>query len=110
MNNRLSPFYKNIALWLLITLVMIVLYHNFYTVDNTRGKTSINYSKFVDLVKADRVTKVVLQGEDISGELSDGKAFKSYAAPDPDLIKLLTAKKVDITAKPKDETPGTPPS
>ena len=31
MNNRLSPFYKNIALWLLITLVMIVLYHNFYT-------------------------------------------------------------------------------
>ena len=33
MNNRLSPFYKNIALWLLITLVMIVLYHNF----NTRG-------------------------------------------------------------------------
>ena len=103
MNNRLSPFYKNIALWLLITLVMIVLYHNFYTVDNTRGKTSINYSKFVDLVKADKVTKVVLQGEDISGELSDGKAFKSYAAPDPDLIKLLTAKKVDITAKPKDE-------
>ncbi len=103
MNNRLSPFYKNIALWLLITLVMIVLYHNFYTVDNTRGKTSINYSKFVDLVKADKVTKVVLQGEEISGELSDGKAFKSYAAPDPDLIKLLTAKKVDITAKPKDE-------
>ena len=103
MNNRLSPFYKNIALWLLITLVMIVLYHNFYTVDNTRGKTSINYSKFVDLVKADKVTKVVLQGEEISGELSDGKAFKSYAANDPDLIKLLTAKKVDITAKPKDE-------
>ncbi|MFI5331455.1 MAG: ATP-dependent zinc metalloprotease FtsH [Desulfobaccales bacterium] len=103
MNNRLSPFYKNIALWLLITLVMIVLYHNFYTVDNTRGKASINYSKFVDLVKADKVTKVVLQGEEISGELSDGKAFKSYAAPDPDLIKLLTAKKVDITAKPKDE-------
>ena len=31
MNNRLSPFYKNIALWLLITLVMILLYHNFYT-------------------------------------------------------------------------------
>ena len=44
-----------------------------------------------------------MQGEEISGELSDGKAFKSYAANDPDLIKLLTAKKVDITAKPKDE-------
>jgi cell division protease FtsH len=103
MNNRLSPFYKNIALWLLITLVMIVLYHNFYTVDSTRGKASINYSKFVDLVKADKVTKVVLQGEEISGEFSDGKAFKSYSPSDPDLIRLLTSKKVEITAKPKDE-------
>ncbi|MCX5892144.1 MAG: ATP-dependent metallopeptidase FtsH/Yme1/Tma family protein, partial [Deltaproteobacteria bacterium] len=82
---------------------MIVLYHNFYTVDATKGKSSINYSKFVDLVKADKVTKVVLQGEEISGELSDGKAFKSYAPPDPDLIRLLTSKKVDVTAKPKDE-------
>ena len=103
MNNRLSPFYKNIALWLLITLVMIVLYHNFYTVDGNRSKTSINYSKFVDLVKADKVTKVILQGEEISGELSDGKSFKSYAPGDPELIKLLQAKNVDITAKPKDE-------
>ncbi|MCL4502879.1 MAG: ATP-dependent metallopeptidase FtsH/Yme1/Tma family protein, partial [Deltaproteobacteria bacterium] len=103
MNNRLSPFYKNIALWLLITLVMIVLYHNFYTVKNTQGKASINYSKFMDLVKADKVTKVVLQGDEISGELSDGKAFKSYAPPDPDMIRQLTSKKVEITAKPKDE-------
>ena len=103
MNNRLSPFYKNIALWLLITLVMIVLYHNFYTVDGSRSKTSINYSKFVDLIKADKVTKVILQGDEISGELSDGKSFKSYAPSDPELIKLLQAKKVDITAKPKDE-------
>jgi cell division protease FtsH len=103
MNNRLSPFYKNVALWLLITLVMIVLYHNFYTVDGSRSKTSINYSKFVDLVKADKVTKVILQGDEISGELSDGKSFKSYAPSDPELIKLLQAKKVDITAKPKDE-------
>jgi cell division protease FtsH len=103
MNNRLSPFYKNIALWLLITLVMIVLYHNFYTVDGSRSKTSINYSKFVDLVKDDKVAKVILQGDEISGELSDGKSFKSYAPSDPELIKLLQAKKVDITAKPKDE-------
>ncbi len=58
MNNRLSPFYKNIALWLLITLVMIVLFTYFNTVEHTKGKTTLNYSKFVDLVKADKVTKV----------------------------------------------------
>ena len=47
MNNRLSPFSKNIALWLLITLVMIVLYNYFSVVEGNRDKTAINYTKFV---------------------------------------------------------------
>ncbi|MCX5889683.1 MAG: ATP-dependent zinc metalloprotease FtsH [Deltaproteobacteria bacterium] len=103
MNNRLSPIYKNIALWLLITLVMIVLFTYFNTVEHTRSKTTLNYSKFIDLVKADKVTRVTIQGDDISGELSDGKGFKSYSPADPELVKLLQSKKVEITAKPKDE-------
>jgi cell division protease FtsH len=105
MNNRLSPFYKNIALWLLITLVMIFLFNYFNKVDQVRGKTTITYSRFLELVKADKVARVILQGEEINGEQTDGKPFKSYSPPDPDLVKLLTDKKVDITAKPKDDSP-----
>jgi cell division protease FtsH len=105
MNNRLSPFYKNIALWLLITLVMIFLFNYFNTVEHSQVKATLNYSNFVDLVKSNKVTKVVLQGDEITGELSDGKAFKSYSPADPDLVKLLQSKKVEITAKPKDDSP-----
>jgi cell division protease FtsH len=105
MNNRLSPFYKNIALWLLITLVMIFLFNYFNTVEHAKGRATINYSKFVELVKADKVVKVTLQGEEISGELTDGKTFKSYSPPDQDLVRLLQSKKVEITAKPKDDSP-----
>ena len=105
MNNRLSPFYKNIALWLLITLVMIFLFNYFNSVEHARGKATINYSKFIDLVKGDKVKKVTLQGDEINGEMEEGKAFKSYAPTDPDLIKLLQSKKVEITAKPKDDSP-----
>ena len=105
MNNRLSPFYKNIALWLLITLVMIFLFNYFNTVEHTKGKSTINYSNFVDQVKSGKVTKVILQGDEITGELTDGKAFKSYSPSDPDLVKLLQSKKVEITAKPKDDSP-----
>jgi cell division protease FtsH len=105
MNNRLSPFYKNIALWLLITLVMIFLFNYFNTVEHTRGKSTLNYSKFIEMVKADKVVKVTLQGDEISGELADGKAFKSYSPSDPDLVKLLQSRKVEITAKPKDDSP-----
>jgi len=105
MNNRLSPFYKNIALWLLITLIMIFLFNYFNTVEHAKGRSTINYSKFVELVKADKVVKVTLQGEEISGELTDGKSFKSYSPPDQDLVRLLQSKKVEITAKPKDDSP-----
>ena len=105
MNNRLSPFYKNIALWLLITLIMIFLFNYFNTVEHAKGRATINYSKFVELVKADKVVKVTLQGEEISGELTDGKSFKSYSPPDQDLVRLLQSKKVEITAKPRDDSP-----
>ncbi len=104
MNNRLSPFSKNIALWLLITLVMIVLYNYFSIVESNRGKTTINYSKFVEMVKADRVAKVTLKGNEISGEFSDGKSFKSYAPTDAEMVRLLESKKVEITAVSKDDS------
>ncbi|MGO9394418.1 MAG: ATP-dependent zinc metalloprotease FtsH [Desulfobaccales bacterium] len=100
----MSPFSKNIALWLLITLVMIVLYNYFSVVESNRDKTAINYSKFVEMVQADRVSKVTLKGNEISGEFSDGKSFKSYAPDDPALVKLLESKKVEITAINKDES------
>ena len=105
MNNRLSPFYKNIALWLLITLVMVFLFNYFNKVDQVKGKTTLTYSRFLELVKTDKVARVTLQGEEINGEMTDGKGFKSYSPADPDLVKLLNDKKVEITAKPKDDSP-----
>jgi cell division protease FtsH len=105
MNNRLSPFYKNLALWLLITLVMIFLFNYFNAAEHTKGKTTLNYTKFMDLVQADKVTRVTLQGEEITGETSEGKGFKTYSPQDPDLIKILQAKKVEIAVRPKDDNP-----
>ena len=101
--NRLSPFYKNIALWLLITLVMIFMFNYFNSAERTREKP-LSYSKFLELVKDGKVAKVTIQGEDLTGVLTDNKPFKSYAPLDPDLIRLLQTKNVEIVAKPKDES------
>ena len=105
MNNRLSPFYKNIALWLLISLVMIFLFNYFNTAEHARNKATLTYSQFVELVKGDKVKSVTLQGDEITGEQKDGPPFKSYSPSDPDLVKLLQKKGVEITAKPKDDSP-----
>ncbi len=105
MNNRLSPFYKNIALWLLISLVMIFLFNYFNTAEQARTKAALSYTQFLELVKADKVKSVTLQGDEITGEQKDGRHFKSYAPQDPDLVKNLQRKEVEITAKPKDDSP-----
>jgi cell division protease FtsH len=105
MNNRLSPFYKNIALWLLISLVMIFLFNYFNTAEQAKTKATLSYTQFLDLVKADKVKSVTLQGDEITGEQKDGRNFKSYAPQDPDLVKNLQHKGVEITAKPKDDSP-----
>jgi cell division protease FtsH len=105
MNNRLSPFYKNIALWLLISLVMIFLFNYFNTAEQAKTKATLSYTQFLELVKADKVKSVTLQGEEITGEQKDGRHFKSYAPADPDLVKNLQRKGVEITAKPKDDSP-----
>jgi cell division protease FtsH len=105
MNNRLSPFYKNIALWLLISLVMIFLFNYFNTAEHARSKATLSYSQFLELVKSDKVKSVTLQGDEINGEQKDGPPFKSYSPSDPDLVKLLQKKGVEITAKPKDDSP-----
>ena len=105
MNNRLSPFYKNIALWLLISLVMIFLFNYFNTTEQTRAKTTLSYTQFLELVKNGKVTKVLLQGEEITGEQADGKPFKTYSPNDPNLIRLLQDKKVEISVRPKEDTP-----
>ncbi len=105
MNNRLSPFYKNIALWLLISLVMIFLFNYFNTAEQAKSKATLSYTQFLEVVRDDKVKSVVLQGDEITGEQKDGRHFRSYAPSDPDLIKLLQRKGVEITAKPKDDSP-----
>ncbi len=104
-NNRLSPFYKNIALWLLIGLVVTMLFNFFNKSQLAREKSQLSYSKFLDLVNEGKIARVVIQGEEITGEHLDGKAFHTYAPKDPDLVKFLREKGIELSAKPADDSP-----
>ena len=58
-NNRLSPFYKNIALWLLIGLVVTMLFNFFNRSQLAKEKAQLSYTKFLELVNEGKVTRVV---------------------------------------------------
>ena len=99
----MNPFYKNLALWLVITLMMVMLYQLFSK--QHMAETSISYTQFLAMVDEERVANVVIQGQELYvSDVNDGR-FKVYAPEDTDLIKILRQKGVVINAKPPSENP-----
>ena len=99
----MNPFYKNLALWIVITLMMIMLYNLFN--QQHLAETSISYTEFLTMVEKERVSSVVIQGHELYVTDSNRNRFKVYAPQDSDLIKILRDKGVTITAKPESESP-----
>jgi len=99
----LNPFYKNIALWLVITLMMVMLY-NLFNQQHT-SETNISYSEFLSMVDNEHVAEVVIQGQELFVTDMNRNRFKIFAPQDSDLIKILRQKGVSIKAKPSSETP-----
>jgi len=98
---NLNPFYKNLALWLVISLMMVMLFQIFKQPE--RGSHTVSYSDFVGMVTSGGVTDVTIQGDHITGMSGQGP-FKTYAPKDPELIGLMRSKGVKITAKPEEDT------
>ncbi|NVM57239.1 MAG: ATP-dependent metallopeptidase FtsH/Yme1/Tma family protein, partial [Desulfobacterales bacterium] len=99
----MNPFYKNLALWLVISLLMILLF-NLFNQSRVRD-TEISYTKFIAQVEKGLIAGVVIQGQEITGTEVSGVRFKTFAPQDGDLIKVLRGHGVTITAKPPAASP-----
>ncbi|WP_298272145.1 ATP-dependent zinc metalloprotease FtsH [Geobacter sp.] len=97
----MNQFYKNLALWLVISLMMILLFNLFNKPRTTAERLS--YSDFITAVDAGKVNSVVIQGSDIIGKFTDGKEFRSYKPMDAMLSDKLIEKKITVSAKPEEE-------
>ncbi len=97
----MNQFYKNLALWLVISLMMILLFNLFNKPRPTQDK--VNYSDFITAVDAGKVASVVIQGNDIIGKYNDGKEFRSYKPADTNIVQKLQERKVAISARPEEE-------
>jgi len=98
-----SPFYKNLVLWLVISLMMILLFNLFNQPRTTQEK--VIFSDFLAALERGEVKEVTIQGHNISGRYVNRREFKTFAPPYPDLVKALKEKDVKISAKPEEESP-----
>ncbi len=98
-----SPFYKNLALWMVIGLIVIVLFNVFQASQPSRDK--LVFSDFLKRVEAGEVREVLIRGKSVTGKLADGNTFRTFTADYPDLIKALRDKGVKIAVEPEDSNP-----
>ena len=99
----MNTFYKNLSMWLVIGLTMILLFNLFNKPHSPQ--TSMTYSEFWSSVENGAINKVKIQGERISGAGADGRPFTTIAPDDAGLIPMLRKSGVDIAVKAPEETP-----
>lgn len=99
----MNPFHKNLALWIVITLMMIMLYNLFNQQQISEAK--ISYSEFLSMVDGERISEVVMQGQELFVTDVNRNRFKVYIPQDADLIRILRDKGVAISAEPPTESP-----
>ncbi len=99
----MNNFLRNLILWATISLVMVVLFNMFNTPQQAQNRLA--YSDFLDKVEQGEVITVQIQGDKITGRMANNQKFLTHAPDDPNLVKSLLEKKVEVVAKPRDESP-----
>ena len=87
----MSNFGRNLALWVVIALLLVVLFNLFQPNPAARNNTPRAYSDFIADVNAGKVRDVLIQGRVITGRAAIGpmneeRNFQTYAPEDPSLV------------------------
>ena len=95
--------FRNLAVWVIIALLLFALFHLFQGPTQHSRTDEISYSQFMSKVDAGEVRSVTITGDTITGQTNDNRAFQTYAPQDPNLVKMLSDKGVDIRARPENQ-------
>ena len=91
--------HKNVIFWLIIVLAGFFIWQT-WSSQKPKVQEEI-FSDFIVAVEAGEVDSVTIKkGNEVLGTFLDGTEFKTYAPDDPELVKMLRAKGVKITAEP----------
>lgn len=98
---------RNTAIWVVIVMAVIVVLTAFQSGGRHNAVQQIAYSDFIRDVGQHEVRSVAIRDQNISGVLTNGTAFETYAPADPTLVPRLTSSGIEVKAHPpeSDESP-----
>jgi cell division protease FtsH len=97
----LNNLFKNLVIWLVIGLVLMTVFNQFNT--RQQSQTAMDYSQFIEEVKAGHIAEVLIEGRNLKAKTTDGKTVTSYSPQDIWLVSDLLKYGVKIKAKAEEE-------
>ena len=95
---------KNVVLWIIIGLLLIVLFNLFQGSNPSKNSSKISFSDFMAATESGTVSEVNISGNNVTGFLNDGRAFSTYAPNYPNLVDKLNESGVKISAEPANKS------
>jgi len=95
---------KNVVLWIIIGLLLIVLFNLFQGSNPSKNSSQISFSDFMAATESGTVSEVNISGNNVTGFLNDGRAFSTYAPNYPNLVDKLNESGVKISAEPANKS------
>ena len=94
----MNEMVKNIIMWVVIAGVLMSVFSNFGGSQHKSGQ-ALSYSQFINSVNSGQVSKVSIDGPNITGKTASGDIFTTRSPGDLHLVDDLLKNGVEIVAK-----------
>ncbi|MBC8209378.1 MAG: ATP-dependent metallopeptidase FtsH/Yme1/Tma family protein [Desulfobulbaceae bacterium] len=94
-------FYKNLAIWLVVGLVIILAVNMFQRPGS--DDTTVHYSEFIKKIENGTVTHIDIEGDQVSWQSSEGKTLRTVVPPASIEVGLFLNKGVTVEAHSSNE-------
>ena len=91
----MGNFSKNIAVWIVISLILIALFNVFEGNSERENGNVIAYSDFLQRIENGEIKEVNIDGDKVSGSTSDGRPFFSFIPKETELANELSSKGIN---------------
>ncbi|MBB5515954.1 cell division protease FtsH [Rubricella aquisinus] len=95
---------KNLAFWAIVILLVMALFNVFSSGGNTSNAQTVSYTEFVNRVEAGQVSRVTLDGENVTMRTADGSELRTIRPGDDSLMPILRDAGVEVVAVPQQQS------
>ena len=99
----MNNLFKSIGIWMVVAMVLMTVFNQFNARQQQSAQVQLDYSQFLEAVRAGQIEKVTIEGRTLKATTPDGKRITSFAPNDIWLVSDLLKYNVKVEARPEEE-------